>query len=61
MPKGLIQYVVLLLCYLCHLFYVFLLGVGEDTFDRDDVRQSQLATVNIHNLCVPPQHEVSIK
>jgi hypothetical protein len=36
------------------LFYVFLLGVGEDTFDRDDVRQSQLATVNIHNLCVTP-------
>ena len=45
--------------FLCLYLYVIYLNVGEDTFDRDDVRRSQQVDVYMFIVCVlPPTTEL---
>ena len=61
LPKGLMQSTCLLYVLI---FIVELLGfmlvmlVGEDTFDRDDVRRSQQVDVYMYSVCVTPNNKV---
>ena len=44
--------------FLCLYLYVIYLNVGEDTFDRDDVRRSQQVDVYMFSVCVTPNNRV---
>ena len=44
--------------FLCLYLYVIYLNVGEDTFDRDDVRRSQqVDVIYVYSVCVTPQQQ----
>lgn len=58
MPKGHIR---ISFCteFLCLYLYVIYLNVGEDTFDRDDVRRSQqVDVIYVYSVCVTPNNRV---
>ena len=54
MPKGHIRFS-FCMEFLCLYLYVIYLSVGEDTFDRDDVRRSQQVDVFMFIMCVTPE------
>jgi hypothetical protein len=58
MPKGHIR-ISFCMEFLCLYLYVIYLSLGEDTFDRDDVRRSQQVDVYMFIVCVlPPTTEL---
>ena len=58
MPKGHIR-ISFCMEFLCLDLYVIYLNVGEDTFDRDDVRRSQqVDVIYVYSVCVTPTTEL---